>query len=54
MLVQSDEARAEALMKLAKKDVKGRWDLYRQMAAMHYEGDGDGEGNGNGHEQGND
>jgi pyruvate-ferredoxin/flavodoxin oxidoreductase len=42
MLLQSDEQRAEALMKLAQKDVRGRWDLYRQMAAMHYEGDGDG------------
>jgi len=39
MLLQSDEQRAEALMKLAQKDVRGRWDLYRQMAAMHYEGD---------------
>jgi pyruvate-ferredoxin/flavodoxin oxidoreductase len=37
MLVQSDEQRAEALMKLAQKDVRSRWDLYRQMAAMHYE-----------------
>ncbi|HSF82440.1 MAG TPA: pyruvate:ferredoxin (flavodoxin) oxidoreductase [Anaerolineales bacterium] len=38
MLLQSDEQRAEALMKKAKKDVKGRWALYRQMAAMHYDG----------------
>ena len=38
MLLQSDEQRAEELMKLAQKDAKGRWDLYRQMAAMHYEG----------------
>ena len=37
MLLQSDEKRAEELMKLAQKDVKGRWDLYRQMAAMHYD-----------------
>jgi hypothetical protein len=37
MLVQSDESRAEALMKLAKKDVDNRWDLYRQMAAMVYD-----------------
>ncbi len=37
MLLQSDEARAEMLMKQAKNDVRGRWDLYRQMAAMHYE-----------------
>ena len=33
----SDEQRAETLLKLAQKDVKGRWDLYRQMAAMHYD-----------------
>jgi pyruvate-ferredoxin/flavodoxin oxidoreductase len=38
MLLQSDEQRAEALMKLAQRDVEGRWDLYRQMAAMHYAG----------------
>ncbi len=38
MLLQSDEVRAEALMKKAKKDVDGRWALYRQMAAMHYDG----------------
>jgi pyruvate-ferredoxin/flavodoxin oxidoreductase len=40
MLLQSDETRAEMLMQQAQKDVKGRWDLYRQMAAMHYDGDG--------------
>jgi pyruvate-ferredoxin/flavodoxin oxidoreductase len=39
MLLQSDETRAEMLMQQAQKDVKGRWDLYRQMAAMHYEAD---------------
>ncbi len=39
MLLQMDENRAEELMKLAQKDVKGRWDLYRQMAAMHYDGE---------------
>ncbi|MEW5872404.1 MAG: pyruvate:ferredoxin (flavodoxin) oxidoreductase [Chloroflexota bacterium] len=38
MLLQTDEQRAEMLMKKAQKDVKSRWDLYRQMAAMHYEG----------------
>jgi pyruvate-ferredoxin/flavodoxin oxidoreductase len=43
MLVQSDEQRAEMLMKRAKKDARGRWDLYRQMAAMHYEAGNDGE-----------
>jgi len=45
MLLQSDEHRAEQLMKLAQKDVKSRWDLYRQMAAMHFDGDPDGNGN---------
>ena len=40
MLVQSDEARAEMLMKLAQQDVKSRLEFYKQMAAMHY-----GEGN---------
>ncbi len=43
MLVQTDEARAEMLMKQAQKDVQGRWDLYRQMAAMHYQGAQDGD-----------
>jgi len=38
MLLQSDEQRAEALMKMAKQDVKRRWNLYLQMAAMHYNG----------------
>jgi pyruvate-ferredoxin/flavodoxin oxidoreductase len=38
MLLQSDEKRAEALMKLAEDDVEGRWDLYQQMAAMHFNG----------------
>jgi pyruvate-ferredoxin/flavodoxin oxidoreductase len=36
MLLQSDEKRAEALMKLAEQDVDSRWKLYQQMAAMHY------------------
>jgi pyruvate-ferredoxin/flavodoxin oxidoreductase len=36
MLLQSDESRAEALMKLAQRDVESRWQLYEQMAAMHY------------------
>jgi pyruvate-ferredoxin/flavodoxin oxidoreductase len=39
MLLQTDETRAEMLMQQAQKDAKGRWDLYRQMAAMHYDGD---------------
>ncbi len=40
MLLQSDEKRAEALMKLAQQDVQSRWRLYEQMAAMHYNGNG--------------
>ena len=40
MLVQSDEQRAEDLLKLAQQDVKSRWNYYKQMAAMQY-------GNGN-------
>jgi pyruvate-ferredoxin/flavodoxin oxidoreductase len=40
-LLLADEQRAEALMKQAQQGVKSRWELYRQMAAMHY-------GNGNG------
>jgi len=38
MLLQSDEKRAEALMKQAENDVDSRWELYQQMAAMHYNG----------------
>jgi pyruvate-ferredoxin/flavodoxin oxidoreductase len=49
MLVQSDETRAEALLKEAQQDVKSRWSLYEQLAAMHYgNGTADGNGNGNG------
>jgi pyruvate-ferredoxin/flavodoxin oxidoreductase len=36
MLLQSDEQRAEMLLKLAREDVKSRWNFYKQMAAMHY------------------
>ncbi len=36
MLMQSDEARAEMLMRSAREDVTKRWDLYRQMAAIEY------------------
>ncbi len=43
MLVHSDEQRAETLLKLAQSDVKGRWELYRQMAAMHYDGGNNGD-----------
>lgn len=43
MLLQSDEQRAEELLKMAQKDVKSRWELYRQMAAMHYSNGGSGD-----------
>jgi len=36
MLLQSDEARAEALMKLASSDAEKRWNLYKQMADIEY------------------
>ncbi len=36
MLTQMDETRAEELMKKAQKDAKARWNLYHQMASMHY------------------
>jgi pyruvate-ferredoxin/flavodoxin oxidoreductase len=36
MLVQSDEHRAETLMKSARDDVAKRWELYKQMAAIQY------------------
>jgi pyruvate-ferredoxin/flavodoxin oxidoreductase len=36
MLIQSDESRAEKLLKEAQQDVKSRWTFYQQMAAMHY------------------
>jgi pyruvate-ferredoxin/flavodoxin oxidoreductase len=37
VLLQHDEERAEKLMKLAKADTKGRWNLYQQMADIHYD-----------------
>ncbi|HMN12061.1 MAG TPA: pyruvate:ferredoxin (flavodoxin) oxidoreductase, partial [Bellilinea sp.] len=37
MLLQSDEARAEALMKEARMEVARKWDLYTQMASVNYE-----------------
>ncbi len=37
MLVQSHEARAEELLKLAREDAKSRWNFYSQLAAMHYD-----------------
>ncbi len=37
MLMQADEARAEALMKQARSDVTKRWQLYKQMAEIEYQ-----------------
>ena len=45
MLTQSDEERAEMLLKSAQADVKARWHYYQQMAAMHVE-----KSNGNGND----
>jgi hypothetical protein len=42
MLTQMDEGRAEQLMKEAQQDAKARWQLYEQMAAMHYGANGNG------------
>jgi pyruvate-ferredoxin/flavodoxin oxidoreductase len=36
MLVQSDEQRAEVLLKLSREDARSRWNFYSQLAAMHY------------------
>jgi pyruvate-ferredoxin/flavodoxin oxidoreductase len=38
MLVQSDEERAETLLKLAQEDVLARWRQYEGLAAMSYGG----------------
>ncbi len=37
MLLQADEKRAEDLMNEAKSDARKRWNLYKQMAAIHYD-----------------
>ena len=42
MLTKMDEERAEMLMKQAQQDATARWQLYEQMAAMHYGADGNG------------
>jgi pyruvate-ferredoxin/flavodoxin oxidoreductase len=39
MLAQSDEERAEALLKLAQADVEDRWRNIRHMASMQYNGE---------------
>ena len=36
MLLQSDEQRAETLMRSARSDAAKRWQLYQQMAAIQY------------------
>jgi pyruvate-ferredoxin/flavodoxin oxidoreductase len=36
MLLQSDEERAEVLMKMTQADAKKRWELYKQMAEIEY------------------
>ncbi|MGD0612875.1 MAG: pyruvate:ferredoxin (flavodoxin) oxidoreductase [Anaerolineales bacterium] len=36
MLTQSDEARAEELLKLSRQDARARWNYYSQLAAMHF------------------
>ncbi len=38
VLTQIDEGHAEALMKDAKEDARARWQLYRQLAALMYDG----------------
>jgi len=38
MLAQKDEARAERLMKNAQEEVIARWELYKQMASIRYNG----------------
>ncbi|RPI88047.1 MAG: pyruvate:ferredoxin (flavodoxin) oxidoreductase [Chloroflexi bacterium] len=43
-LIQTDEARAEMLLKMAQKDVTSRWKYYKQLASMHYDGDGNDNG----------
>ena len=38
MLLQAYPDRAEDLMDSAIKDINSRWNFYKQMAAMHYDG----------------
>ncbi len=39
MLVQTDEQRAEKLIKLAQQDAQSRWNLYKQMASIRFNGE---------------
>lgn len=40
MLALSDEERAEKLMEYAQEEVNERWELYKQMASIRYNGNG--------------
>jgi len=40
MLALSDENRAEQLMKYAQEEIDSRWELYKQMASIRYNGNG--------------
>lgn len=44
-LLQADETRAELLMSEAENDVRKRWELYKQMAAIQYQKAADSETN---------
>jgi hypothetical protein len=41
MLVRSKPTNAEALLKLAQKDVEAKWKTYQQLAAWSPNGDND-------------
>jgi pyruvate-ferredoxin/flavodoxin oxidoreductase len=36
MLKQANDGEADVLLELAEEDVRGRWELYKQMAAFHF------------------
>jgi len=48
MLLQSNEERAEALMQLAQKDARERWEHYHEMATEHISTDNEATSQGNG------
>ncbi|NPV76513.1 MAG: pyruvate:ferredoxin (flavodoxin) oxidoreductase [Anaerolineae bacterium] len=50
MLLQSDEIRAEQLMRAARDDVRKRWELYRQMAEIEYNAGQNNNSNGGSHD----
>jgi hypothetical protein len=41
LLVQSDDARAESILKFWNEDAKSRWSFYSQLTAMHYNSTGE-------------